>query len=54
MSVIGYLPPPVGMPVKVAVPLPRFRKLTPGGSVPLRARVVRATGLPAVVTVNSS
>ena len=36
--VIGYVPPEVGVPERVAVPLPLSTKLTPFGSAPVSDR----------------
>ena len=48
-NLIGYTPPAVGVPARVAVPLPLLVKVTPVGRVPLSA--MEGVGVPVDVTV---
>jgi hypothetical protein len=50
---IGKMPPVVGVPARVAVPLLLFTKVTPAGSAPVCVMTIAAPlGTPVVVTVN--
>lgn len=51
IKVMLNVPPVVGMPARVAVPLPLLVKVTPVGKLPVSARLV-GIGKPVVVTVN--